>query len=410
MAASYHIYNLTPFSQKVCLYFVYAMHLISGNAGVPVYVGEFNAWNSVRDWKITLDFFDRHGWSWTSWAYKANEYPYHHDPNFKKDHEGRDWGLFVLNKKPVDISSADFDQIADVYRSSGTECAKKTYIYDFMKERFGSSSSDLGKNSVERTLIIPLWCRALAIKKFPALLPDHDAAKILKKLGEKRPPHPLYHLQCAALTGAIRQYDFAKEVKEYLKKHPGATVVEMGAGLSCLRKQMKNSSNPWYNLDLPDVIALRDQYIPASANEKNLACDLTDTNWFDRIPFDQDKGIIFLAAGVLHYFDYETVRSLVSKMAMKFPGGVLVFDMTTDKGSRNGNVYVRSTGNATKLKFAVNDAVSELAPWTDKISNIVQKDYYSGYNPPTDNYSTFTKFYLRLKKGQLAVIHVEFRT
>ncbi len=137
VAASYHIYNLTPFSQRVCLHFVRALHLISGNAGFPVYIGEFNAWNKVEDWKITFDFFEKYGWSWTSWTYKANEYPYKNDPIFSQRHEDRDWGFFILNKKPVDISTAGFDEIAEVYRSSNTENAEKTYIYDVMKERFG---------------------------------------------------------------------------------------------------------------------------------------------------------------------------------------------------------------------------------------------------------------------------------
>ena len=29
--------------------------------------------------------------------------------------------------------------------------------------------------------------------------------------------------------------------------------------------------------------------------------DITDHRWFDEVPFEKDKGVIFLAAGVLHY-------------------------------------------------------------------------------------------------------------
>ena len=136
VAASYHIYNLTPFSQLVCLHFVRAMHLISGNAGFPVYIGEFNAWNKVEDWKATFDFFEKYGWSWTSWTYKANEYPYHHVPEFAERHEGRDWGLFVLNAKPVNLLTATFEEIAEAYRAGRTERARKTYICEVMEERF----------------------------------------------------------------------------------------------------------------------------------------------------------------------------------------------------------------------------------------------------------------------------------
>lgn len=135
VAVEYHIYNLTPFSQRVCLEMIRAMHLVSGNTGVPVYIGEFNAWSKVSDWDVSLDFFNSHGWSWSSWAYKANEYPYRHE--YGKEHAGRDWGLYVLNQKPVDLSSASFEEIAEVYRNTTTDHARKTYIYDFYLRRLG---------------------------------------------------------------------------------------------------------------------------------------------------------------------------------------------------------------------------------------------------------------------------------
>ena len=170
--------------------------------------------------------------------------------------------------------------------------------------------SDLKKDSVERTLCIPLWSRAIAVKKLPQILPDHDAVRILNEMGEKKPPTVLYNLECGALAGAIRQYDFACEIEEYLKKHPQATVVELGAGLSCLRRQIQNDTNPWINVDFPDVIACREKYIPTDENEKNVICDITDHRWFDEVPYEEEEGIIFLAAGVLHYLTSKNVKAL----------------------------------------------------------------------------------------------------
>ena len=131
--------------------------------------------------------------------------------------------------------------------------------------------------------------------------------------------------------------------------------------------------------------------------------------WFDLIPFDKEKGVNFAAAGLLQYFDYKFVQGMICKMAERFPGGAFVFDITTDKGIRNGNVTVRSTGNATKLTFALNDAPSEMPAWSDRLLNITQKDYYTGYYSSTEKYSWFTKLYIRSKQGQLAIVHVDFR-
>ncbi len=82
-------------------------------------------------------------------------------------------------------------------------------------------------------------------------------------MGEKKAPSVFYHLQCDALAGAKRQYDFNVEISDDLSSHPKACFVELGAGLSCLRRQRKNESNPWYSLDLEDVIACRNKFVPS---------------------------------------------------------------------------------------------------------------------------------------------------
>ena len=60
----------------------------------------------------------------------------------------------------------------------------------------------------------------------------------------------------------IWQYNLAWEITEYLKQHPKATVVKLGARLSCLWRQMGNTTNPWYCLDMDNVIALREKHVP----------------------------------------------------------------------------------------------------------------------------------------------------
>ncbi len=269
-------------------------------------------------------------------------------------------------------------------------------------------SNSLNRNSVERTLLIPLWCRALAAKKLPETLPDHDAVRILEEMGETKPPHPLYHMQCASVTGAVRQFNLAAEIRDYLVENPEATIVELGAGLSCLRRQLNRTKGSWISLDLPEVISLREQFIPAAENEENIACDITERSWFDRIPFEPAKGILFVAAGLFHYFDRDTVRHLICEMAERFPGGALVFDITTSRGFRNGNITVHTSGNTTNLKFFVDDAASELSGWSPLLKNISQRDYYTGYGAPDGNYSLFTKLYIRAKHGQLIVVHTDF--
>ena len=268
---------------------------------------------------------------------------------------------------------------------------------------------ELKKDSVERTLCIPLWSRAIAVKRLPQILPDHDAVRILKEMGEKKPPTVFYHMECAALAGAIRQYDFACEIEAYLKSHPQATIVELGAGLSCLRRQIKNDSSPWVNEDFPDVIACREKYIPTGKNEKNVVCDITDHRWFDEVPFDQAKGVIFLAAGVLHYLTQDAVKALLAAMAERFPGGVFVFDFVSDRGAKAGNAQISMTENDTKITFAMENAERELPGYSDRIAGVEQKSYLEGYPVEGVRYNWVTRLYIKSKRDQYFVVRTEFR-
>ena len=268
--------------------------------------------------------------------------------------------------------------------------------------------SELKKDSVERTLCIPLWSRAIAVKKLPQILLDYDAVRILNEMGETRPPTILYNLECGALAGAVRQHDFACEIREYLKIHPKAAVVELGAGLSCLRRQIGNVTNPWTNIDFPDVITCREKYIPTGTMEKNVACDITDHRWFEEIPFEKENGVIFLAAGVLHYLTYDAVTELIAGMAEHFPGGLFVFDFISKKGTTGVNTQIRMTKNATTMKFSMEDAEKELTAMSSRVSKVITKSYLEGYPVEGVRYSWLTKQYIKSKRDKFFVVHAEF--
>lgn len=122
----------------------------------------------------------------------------------------------------------------------------------------------------------------------------------------------------------MRQNDLAFEVRDYLKSHPNAAVVNLGCGLDSTGRVCDNGSCKIYNLDYPDVIAVRNELLPAGEREENIPCDLNDTAWFSQI--DASGGAVFFASGVFYYFLTEQVKALVQRMADAFPGGVMVFD------------------------------------------------------------------------------------
>ena len=184
------------------------------------------------------------------------------------------------------------------------------------------------KNTVQETLVIPLYSRKLCTELYPNLFQDETAVRLIDQIDYdfsevEKNSHSLMQ-RFGSLEVAMRQYDLAFEVRDYLKDHPNAAVVNLGCGLDGTGRSCDNGSCKIYNLDLPDVIAVRNELLPAGEREENIPCNLNDTEWFSQI--DASGGAVFFASGVFYYFLTEQVKALVQKMADAFPGGVLVFD------------------------------------------------------------------------------------
>ena len=57
----------------------------------------------------------------------------------------------------------------------------------------------------------------------------------------------------------MRVREFDRMARKFLEEHPGAVVVHIGCGLDTRFKRLEDLQVEWYDLDLPDVIALRRQ-------------------------------------------------------------------------------------------------------------------------------------------------------
>ncbi|MBP5216239.1 MAG: cellulase family glycosylhydrolase [Bacilli bacterium] len=134
IAYSYHIYNLTPFSEGFAIRFYRAFdNLLSYR--VPIVIGEFSCWDKEKDWHTALDLFDQSGWSHLAWTYKANRYYFSRNPG--KQFPFRLWGFYECDIEPVDIGKASFEEIEAAYLKTKTELCQRTSIYDIYAKRNG---------------------------------------------------------------------------------------------------------------------------------------------------------------------------------------------------------------------------------------------------------------------------------
>ena len=243
------------------------------------------------------------------------------------------------------------------------------------------------RNTVQETLVIPLYGRKMCSELYPNLFRDETACCLIDAIDydfsllERKSDSVM--VQFGFLEAAMRQSDLAWEVRDYLRTHPNATVVNLGCGLDNTGRSCDNGSCKIYNLDFPDVIAVRDQLLPAGEREQNIPCDLNDTSWFEKI--DASGGAVFFAAGVFYYFLKSQVRTLVQAMAAAFPGGRLVFDAA---GRSAVKLMLKTWIKDAEIRdvgayFSVENAEQELAAWSPALC-VSCRGYMLGYNDLRD--------------------------
>lgn len=270
------------------------------------------------------------------------------------------------------------------------------------------------KNTVQETLVIPLYARKKCSELYPALYRDETALRLMKTINydfsvlEQRSGKLMQRF--GFLEVAMRQSDLAFEVRDYLKTHPRAAVVNLGCGLDHTGRDCDNGSCKIYNLDFPDVIAVRDELLPAGEREENIACDLNDPSWFANI--DASGGVIFFAAGVFYYFLKEQVKTLVRAMAEAFPGGVLVFDAANERAVKLMlKTWIRQAAiKDVNAYFAVSNAPKEIAAWNSRLQ-VSSRGYMLGYHDLRDpSVSRFFRLLAKIGDGvmQMQIVKIGF--
>ena len=267
---------------------------------------------------------------------------------------------------------------------------------------------------MQETLVIPLYSRKLCTELYPNLFQDETAVRLINQIdydfSEAEKNSRSLMQRFGSLEVAMRQNDLAFEVLDYLKGHPNVAVVNLGCGLDCTGRSCDNGSWKVYDLGFPDVIAVRNELVPAWERENNIPCDLNDTAWFSKI--NATGGAIFFASGVFYYFLTEQVKVLVQSIADAFPGGVLVFDAANRTAVK---MIAKTWLKSAKIQdvgayFAVSDAPKEIGAWDSRLQ-VTSRSYMLGYNDLKDpSVSGFFRFLARVGDGmmKMQIVRIKF--
>lgn len=222
---------------------------------------------------------------------------------------------------------------------------------------------------VQETALIPLAIRANETVRKNARICDAKAVEIIKFLAADTQKLDQFFSHEGVIARTLL---FDEMVKKLLRKYPDAICINIGCGLDDRFSRVDNGKVQWFNVDLPDSIAVRKRFFHEAEREHMLAADILRAGWTERIP--KKKIVIVIAEGLLMYFSKEQVKTVLNSITDSFGRGFLLAELMHPKMM---NEKKHDTVKNTNAKFGWGTVTGrELLPLDAKLILINERSFW----------------------------------
>ena len=160
---------------------------------------------------------------------------------------------------------------------------------------------------IPETLLFPLKARYLETKQKGGIINDPKSVEILDALDYDA--YKTKQINISHIGACLRTIILDEQVKRFLQDHPDGVVVNIGCGLDTRFPRVDNGRVLWFDLDLPEVIDLRQYFFQETDRFKFIPISVLDPSWVHLIP--KGKCTLFIAEGLSFYFSEDENRQML---------------------------------------------------------------------------------------------------
>jgi O-methyltransferase involved in polyketide biosynthesis len=213
-----------------------------------------------------------------------------------------------------------------------------------------------------QTMLDMVYARLLDAESPRPVLGDKWARQLMDQVDYDTSKSPIRKQRRRQTTSiAVRGAQLDIWTRQFLANHDRPVVLQIGAGLDSRVFRVDPGPNvDWYDIDFPDVIALRERFYPAREHYHLVASSATDLSWLDAI--SADRPALLIAEGVSMYLTESDGVGLLRGVVERFPAGELQLDFWSRFGAkamRKNNAVVRWSNS--QLGWAVDEPDDILA-------------------------------------------------
>ena len=170
-------------------------------------------------------------------------------------------------------------------------------------------------SGVPETMLQTVYARAKESNGRGAIH-DAKAEELIEKLDYD---FSLADKDTAMRSGVIaRTIVLDKLTKSWLASHPGAVVINIACGLDTRCYRMAGYAH-WYNLDLPETMAVREKLLPESGTISQIAMSAMD-DWGGEISelSEQNVPVLIVIEGLTMYLSERNIQRIFTVISSRF--------------------------------------------------------------------------------------------
>jgi methyltransferase (TIGR00027 family) len=227
-----------------------------------------------------------------------------------------------------------------------------------------------------QTMLDMLYAKALDAEADDPILGDEYARELVRQIDYNWDRTKITARNKKAFFAALRTAHFDEWARQFIAAHPESVVLHLGCGLDARRLRLQPGPGvDWYDVDCPEVIALRERFYPSDGCYRLVAASVTDPGWLAAIP--NDRPVLLLAEGLTMYLEEAAGVALLRRVVQRFPSGELQFDALTRLGiwsSQKLLPVVRQSGSTLRWSVEGPSDILRAVPGTRLVSSIPYLD------------------------------------
>ncbi|MBI9050247.1 MAG: class I SAM-dependent methyltransferase [Anaerolineaceae bacterium] len=223
----------------------------------------------------------------------------------------------------------------------------------------------------KETLLVPLHSKAMQSQLNQPILIDLKAEEILNQI--EYDFEGLHVPKQTLITLAMRAKQLDTYVNEYLKHTENPLVIHLGCGLDSRVLRVAAHKGDWYDLDYPDVIALRKNFYDETDHYHMISSSVTDFGWLDQVHNGRPACII--AEGLLMYLHEHEIEQLFLKLQEHLPASEIAFDAYSTLTAKNANNHPSIKKTGAKIHWGIDD-VGQIAHWGSGV-DLLEEWYFT---------------------------------